>query len=106
MSEIDQKIKDLERQKEAIVKEQLRLELQPLGITDKQFQEYEAVRLSGATNMFNLELVTGLSGLTRKECYAIMQNYGKLKQLYGSGKAEKLSQKIGLGNFNTPEDYE
>ncbi len=39
------------------------------------FRDYEAVRLSGVTNMFDVELVGMLSGLTRPQIIDIMENY-------------------------------
>jgi len=49
------------------------------NITKKQFNSYEEVRLSGATNMFDTQKVTELSGLDRKQILEIMVNYSRLK---------------------------
>ena len=46
-----------------------------MRITETDFRAYEAVRLSGATNMFDVELVGMLSGLTRPQIIDIMENY-------------------------------
>jgi hypothetical protein len=49
------------------------------NITLEQFNAYESVRRSGATNMFDTKKVTKLSGLDRKQILTIMANYSKLK---------------------------
>lgn len=51
-------------------------------ITEAQFRAYEDVRRSGVTNMFDLEAVCVLSGLSRKEAVAIMQQYRCLMERY------------------------
>ena len=51
-------------------------------ITKEQFEAYENVRQSGVTNMFDVKMVTLISGLTKDECLEIMKNYGKLKEEY------------------------
>lgn len=51
-------------------------------ISKEQFLAYEDVRQSGVTNMFNVTMVSALSGLTKDECFEIMKNYGKLKEEY------------------------
>ena len=51
-------------------------------ITKNQFNRYEGVRLSGATNMFDVRNVTALSGLNKEEIMTIMKNYGQLKEKY------------------------
>ena len=51
-------------------------------ITKKQFNRYEGVRLSGATNMFDVRNVKALSGLNQEQIMAIMANYGQLKEKY------------------------
>ena len=45
-----------------------------MNITTKQFNKYEAVRKSGLTNMFNVRLVSNLSGLTNAQIFYIMKN--------------------------------
>jgi len=49
-----------------------------MQITKQDFDRYEAVRQSGATNMFNVEAVIDLADLTREQCMEIMQRYGEL----------------------------
>jgi hypothetical protein len=51
-----------------------------MEITKEQFNAYESVRESGATNMFMLNNVCALSGLTREQCLYIMKNYTELKK--------------------------
>ena len=51
-------------------------------ITKKQFNRYEGVRLSGATNMFDVRNVTALSGLNKEQIMTIMKSYGELKDKY------------------------
>tara|TARA_R100000773_G_scaffold23513_1_gene20669 strand:+ start:10366 stop:10629 length:264 start_codon:yes stop_codon:yes gene_type:complete len=50
-----------------------------MKITTEQFNKYEAVRESGLTNMFNVRLVSNLSGLTNAQIFYIMKNYKALK---------------------------
>lgn len=51
-------------------------------VSKEEFEAYESVRQSGATNMFDLRNVTELSGLTRKMCLEIMDNYSELRRQY------------------------
>ena len=51
-------------------------------ITKKQFNRYEGVRLSGATNMFDVRNVTALSGLNKEQIMTIMESYSELKEKY------------------------
>ena len=51
-------------------------------ITKKQFNRYEGVRLSGATNMFDVRNVKMLSGLDKEQIMTIMTNYEQLKEKY------------------------
>ncbi len=53
-----------------------------MEITKEQFDSYVAVQESGVTNMFAVNVVSDLSGLTKEECIEIMKNYGKLKEKY------------------------
>lgn len=53
-----------------------------MKITKEKFLAYEGVRLSGATNMFAVNVVTKISGLTREECFNIMENYDKYNEQY------------------------
>ena len=47
-------------------------------ITKEEFEAYEAVRLSGVTNMCNTTVVSELSGLDREKIMDIMKNYTDL----------------------------
>lgn len=48
------------------------------GITEEQFEAYEAVRKSGVTNMFHVSMVSELSGLERGDVMMIMSTYASL----------------------------
>lgn len=51
-------------------------------ITEEMFRAYEAVRVSGITNMFDTAAVCHHSGLARKETLTIMKNYRALTEQY------------------------
>jgi len=52
-------------------------------ITKDDFLDYEAVRESGKTNMFDITKVVGLSqNLDRDKIIEIMKNYNELKNKY------------------------
>ena len=51
-------------------------------ITKEQFEAYVSVQMSGVTNMFDVQMVSGLSGLNKEEIMKIMKNYGTLKDKY------------------------
>ena len=51
-------------------------------ITKEQFEAYVDVQMSGVTNMFDVQMVSGLSGLNKEEIMEIMKNYGTLKDKY------------------------
>jgi hypothetical protein len=53
-------------------------------ITKQKFNQYEAVRQSGVTNMFDLKTVEALSGLTKEEIIEIMKNYPQLQEQFNS----------------------
>jgi len=53
-----------------------------MEITKEDFEKYVKVQKSGATNMFDVRNVTALSGLTREQCTAIMEQYGPLSEQY------------------------
>jgi len=52
------------------------------NITKEQYEDYEAVRVSGVTNMFAVGTVCDLSGLSRDEVKTIMKNYSALKEQF------------------------
>ncbi len=51
-------------------------------ITREEFQDYEDVRESGVTNMFDVGMVEDLSGLDRETIFAIMKQYSELNKKY------------------------
>ena len=58
------------------------LESIEVKIDEDKFQSFEDVRESGITNMFNLTVVSKLSGLTKEEIIFIMKSYRKLCEKY------------------------
>lgn len=53
-----------------------------MEISKEEFEAYEKVRASGVTNMFAVNVVENLSGLSREKILAIMKNYGDLTEKY------------------------
>jgi hypothetical protein len=53
-----------------------------MDITKDEFEAYESVRASGVTNMFAVNVVSQLSGLTREQILEIMKSYGQLTEKY------------------------
>ena len=53
-----------------------------MEITKEEFEAYEKVRSSGVTNMYAVNVVCDLSGLTREKVIAIMKQYGELDKKY------------------------
>ncbi len=51
-------------------------------ITKEQFEAYVDVQMSGVTNMWNVKLVSELSGLEEEKIMTIMKSYGELKDKY------------------------
>ena len=51
-------------------------------ITKEEFEAYEAVRSSGVTNMFAVNVVSELSGLSRDRVMKIMREYQLLMDKY------------------------
>ena len=51
-------------------------------ITKEQFEAYVNVQMSGVTNMWNVKLVSELSGLEEEKIMTIMKSYGELKDKY------------------------
>mgnify|MGYP003134152904 FL=1 len=50
-----------------------------MEITKEELNEYDEVRDSGMTNMFNVSVVSDLSGLSKEKIFYIMKNYERLK---------------------------
>ena len=53
-----------------------------MEITKQEFEDYEAVRVSGVTNMFDVKAVEALSGLDKETIHAIMKQYKDLMVQY------------------------
>jgi len=49
-------------------------------ISKEDFKSYEDIRKSGITNMFNVGVVSVLSGLSKNKIKLIMKNYNKLSE--------------------------
>jgi hypothetical protein len=56
-----------------------------MEITKEDFEAYVEVQKSGVTNMFAVNLVCQLSGLTKEKVLDIMENYGKYEDMYHLG---------------------
>jgi len=55
-------------------------------ITEDKFEQYQSVRNSGMTNMFDVKQVINLSDdLTREEVLNIMSNYATYEKQYQKG---------------------
>ena len=80
------------------MKEEIKIEID--GISKEKFISYEKVRQSGITNMFNVELVSQLSGLSKKDCRYIMMNYSQLMQIYKDVRKTKYPRTIGIVNLD------
>ena len=54
-----------------------------MEIHREDFEDYESIRQSGRTNMFDVNTVVALSdNLNKEKCFAIMKQYSKLKKKY------------------------
>jgi hypothetical protein len=53
-----------------------------IDITKEEFSSYVRVQLSGVTNMFDVNRVQSLSGLTRQRILKIMKEYSQLEKKY------------------------
>lgn len=53
--------------------------------TIEQFKDYVRIQKSGITNMFDINMVCALShaGLTRENCFYVMDHYEELMEEYG-----------------------
>jgi len=52
-------------------------------VTQDEFDSYVEVQESGITNMFNVNVVSDYSGLSRDKIMTIMKNYSDLNDKYG-----------------------
>lgn len=53
-----------------------------MKITKQEFEAYENIRVSGVTNMWNVDLVKDLSGLSEEKIMEIMKKYDELNKEY------------------------
>lgn len=59
-----------------------------IKMTKEKFNAYVKVQESGITNMFDIKKVMEISDfiynvpLTKEDCFYIMENYSKLKEMY------------------------
>ena len=51
-------------------------------ITKEQFEAYIRVQNSGVTNMFDIRNVKALTGLSKEQVIAIMEQYNELTKKY------------------------
>ena len=49
-------------------------------VTKEDFESYVEVQKSGVTNMFAVDTVMSISGLTKEQCFDIMKNYSKYEE--------------------------
>jgi hypothetical protein len=54
-----------------------------MKITKNDFEAYLSVQKSGVTNMFAVNVVSQLSGLSREQIFDIMKNYEKYETQFG-----------------------
>lgn len=57
-----------------------------MEITKDDFKAYVVVQKSGVTNMFDVNVVSQMSGLTDEQCFDIMKNYRKYQKMYKLGR--------------------
>ena len=55
-----------------------------MDITKEQFLDYEAVRLSGVTNMGAITIIEELTGLSREQIFEIIRRHGELRKKYST----------------------
>jgi hypothetical protein len=53
-----------------------------MEITKEQFLDYEAVRLSGVTDMIAITVIEELSGLSQEQIFEIRKRHDELKKKY------------------------
>ena len=53
-----------------------------IEVTKEEFLRYEGVRVSGVTNMWAVNVVGKISGLSREKCFEIMKKYTLLADKY------------------------
>ncbi len=62
------------------------MEKQKEKVTKEDFLAYREVQFSGVTNMFDVEVVSKLSGLSRDQIIDIMKNYSVYKEKWNNPK--------------------
>ena len=55
-----------------------------MEISKEQFLDYEAVRLSGVTEMTAITVIEELSGLSREQIFEIMKRHDEFKKKYST----------------------
>lgn len=53
-----------------------------MTITKEEFKKYVNIQMSGITNMFELGLVSSLTGLSKDTIIEIMETYDSLSETY------------------------
>ena len=53
-----------------------------MKITKEQLLEYERIRQSGETNMFDVDYVSELAGLDKEQIIDIMEHYSEYSDMY------------------------
>ena len=61
-------------------------------VTNEDFRKYEAVRVSGVCNMFNIDYVKQASGLPREKILEIMKNYSKYLNQFVSKQMQEMEK--------------
>ena len=56
--------------------------METINITKEDFESYEAVRVSGITNMWAINVVEKFTGLSKKQIMAIMENYEDYEKMF------------------------
>lgn len=56
-----------------------------MEITKEEMESYEAVRVSGVTNMLDVKTVSNLSGLNKEQIIYIMKHCEELMDKFGIG---------------------
>ena len=53
-----------------------------MEISKEEFERYRDVQRSGVTNMFDIKVVSELTGLNKKQILYIMEHYDELEEKY------------------------
>lgn len=71
-----------------------------MNITKDEFIRYENLRLSGATNMYDIEFVMAVTWLSKEKVLYIMKNYPELYDKYIIGDTPYRGSKYTLNGRN------